>query len=165
MSNLRAFLGDALRAISRFDEGIPLTAGPVRNPLHHITQQLNMLRSQSKTLKVLRNFLMASAMLICISTTFKPIVVQETAGEDADTGRAWAELVYDTLTMFVFDPRDGQCFNSLFMQGGNGRQRSSPNCGRTGRNEVERHGKTTAPVPPDITGYPPFDASAFQRSL
>jgi hypothetical protein len=165
MSNLRKFLGEALRAIDRFDEVIPIASGPVRNPLHHISQQLNVIRAHTKSYKILQNFLLAAAMLICISTTFKPIIVQQTAGVDPDEGRAWGEVLYDALARFVLNPRDGQCFNSPFMKSGNGGERSSPNGGRIGRNEVERHTKTTAPIPPDIAGHPLFHARACQHSL
>jgi len=164
MSNLQVFLADGWRAIAHLNKLFPTIKGPVQNPLRHITNQLSALQSHTKSLKLLRNILMASAMLLCLSVTFKPIMGQA-ASVDADEEGAWAQLVYDAARRFVFDPHDSQSFNSPFMKRGNGRQRSSRNYETTRGNEVERHGKTAAPVPINITGHPLFHAIASQHSL
>jgi len=103
MTDMRKFLSEGTEALDRMDELIPTTGGPILNPLHHILNQLSVIQSHSKALKVLRNILMASAMLLCISTTFKPIISQETAAMDYDEERGWIQLVFNAARRFVFD--------------------------------------------------------------
>lgn len=101
MTDLRAFLSEATNVLSRLEESMPIAPGPVLNPLHLIAQQLGVTGSQGKALKVVRNILMASAMLICISSTFKPILAPGTADTNADEDRGWVQHVFEATSRFV----------------------------------------------------------------
>ena len=102
MTDMQAFLDEAVNFLNAMDDTIPIEPGRVLNPLHHLTQQLSVINMYGKTLKVVRNILMASVMLLCISTTFKPLSIQGMPSVDP-LKSGLPQLFMDAVTRFVFD--------------------------------------------------------------
>lgn len=103
MSDLQAFLHERVKALSELEDKVPFTSGRVLRPLQHLTHQLSVLQSHGKGLTVVRNILMTSAMLLCISTTFKPMTIHGRVSIDADDDSEWDQIVLDVVKWFVFD--------------------------------------------------------------
>lgn len=115
MSDMQTFLYEGAQALSGLEMAIPITTGRVQNPLHHLTEQLSAMRTHSNTIKVVRNILMASAMLLCISSTFKPMIVQGKPSIDSDNDGGWAQLVLDAVSRFVFDLHVDWLWNFMYV--------------------------------------------------
>ena len=95
MTDLREFLLAAKRAIIDLDASFPDDiTGPVPNPLYRIASQLAVAEAKGKGLTLLRNVLLASAMLLCSSSNFKPIAIDNSdAKDESRAGDLLAEAV------------------------------------------------------------------------
>lgn len=99
MSDLKEFLLAAKEAIVDLEKSLPGNiAGPVSNPLHRIAAQLAGAETRGKGLKLLHNVLLASAMLLCTASTFKPIPLDD--GELNNDSRT-DDLIAEAVVRYV----------------------------------------------------------------
>lgn len=85
MTDLQSFLLVAKEAITDLDARFPDdVTGPIPNPLYRIATQLAVAEARGKGLTIIRNVLLASAMLLCSASTFKPLAINDNDANDED---------------------------------------------------------------------------------
>jgi len=109
MGDLKNFLLVAKQAITDLEIPIPGdVTGPVANPLFRIATQLAVAESKGKGLTLLRNVLLASAVLLCGAPTLKLVAIDEgDVNAEPQSGHLIADAV-DRLVGYRFD-----CFRLL----------------------------------------------------
>jgi hypothetical protein len=108
MTDMQEFLLAAKKAIEALDKRIPGNiSGPVANPLYRIATQLGAVEVKGKGLMLLRNVLLAAAMLLCTSATFKPIPIEDSGSNDESQA---GDLISDAVVRYVI-----YCFNQSRM--------------------------------------------------
>jgi hypothetical protein len=99
MTDLQNFLLAAKEAITDIDAQFPDdVTGPISNPLYRIATQLSVAEARGKGLTLMRNVLLASAMLLCSASTFKPIAINDSDANDESQG---GDLIAEAVGRYV----------------------------------------------------------------